>query len=356
MGKINKIWRGGAAAAGAITIAMLTGSAAFAGSVSSTDTYAGDVNSIGLPSGTVIVLDYVGYQHADAFVDSKGESSKANANIYSNIARIAYFTELWNRPLVLEAAVPYARATGVNIPAEGGRVSTESGFFSPVLFASLGLIVDKTQERYLAFTNYLYLPVQRYDSSKLVNVGTPGQTVDVPQVTYAEGLGKFTPALKNFWLDVIANVSLHSDASTDPLSQNPNSILGLPFVGTAAYHDLTQDTSYNLKAFLRYNWNPLMYLAVGIEKSWGGEQTLTNGRVTGTALGFIPVNQALPNLSIGKDDYLKGHLQFGMPLSKDFQVTADVTHDFDRVGGLKEDIGVEVRLTKFFIPEVESLK
>jgi hypothetical protein len=94
---------------------------------------------------------------------------------------------------------------------------------------------------------------------------------------------------------------------------------------------------------------PLGYLALGIERSWGGDQTMTGGLLQAIFGGPT---------SLGKDDFTKGHFQFSMPLARDFQVAADITHDFEREGGIREDFTAEVRLTKFFIPQQpqQSLK
>jgi len=45
-----------------------------------------------------------------------------------------------------------------------------------------------------------------------------------------------------------------------------------------------------------------------------------------------------------------------MALTRDFQIAADVTHDFERSGGVREEFTAEVRLTKFFIPGGEPLR
>jgi hypothetical protein len=112
---------------------------------------------------------------------------------------------------------------------------------------------------------------------------------------------------------------------------------------------LTQRNSYDVKAFLRYEPTLFLFVALGIQKSWGGEQMAINGKFAVTGLPLV-VPQA--NLSLGRDDYLRGHFQLQLPITekKDLAVAWDVFHDFDRVGGLRNDIGLEVRLTKFFIP------
>jgi hypothetical protein len=111
---------------------------------------------------------------------------------------------------------------------------------------------------------------------------------------------------------------------------------------------LTQQPSYDVKAFLRFNPSTFLFAAVGIEKSWGGEQTATDGRF---AVAGLPVVIPQPNMSIGKDDFLRGHFQFQIPLAQDFTVAGDVFHDFEATGGFKENIGVEIRLAKFFFPQ-----
>lgn len=61
-------------------------------------------------------------------------------------------------------------------------------------------------------------------------------------------------------------------------------------------------------------------------------------------------------MSLGKDDYVKGHVQFGIPLSETLQIAADITHDFHREGGFKEDFTAELRISTFFLPVNKALK
>jgi hypothetical protein len=152
-------------------------------------------------------------------------------------------------------------------------------------------------------------------------------------------------AEKALLLRVDANASIHSRGS-DPFSESTvvPSLIG-PLPASIAYKRLDQEDSFNFRGFVRYDYMPLGHVAVGLEKSWGGLQTLADGSVT-TAFG----SQALGNKDISKDDYLRGHLQLTMPLAKDLQVGADLHHDFERVGGYKEDFGAEIRFIKFFLP------
>ena len=311
-------------------------SVAQAGSISAnTGTYAGDVSALNFPVGTVAISNYTAYRHGDKFIDSEGvEVPDSSLDLYTNIVRVDWLAaKIYDMPLAISAALPYGYFDDVEV---GGRdVSAQSSFFSPNVFLTLGVVVDPQNERTLALTNYVFLPMGGYDSTKEANIATPDQWVIVPQIMYEEGLGKFSPALQNFWIDVFGGVAFHGDG------QNPVTQSGVGFAKTE------QENSYDINFYLRYNWNPLTFVAIGIEKSWGGEQIATGGVLAEYNGG---------NLSLGKDEFLKGHLQFAFPLSETFQIASDITHDFEREGGFKENFTAELRLTKILLPESEPLK
>jgi hypothetical protein len=319
---------------------------AIAGSDNSSDTYAGDYSAGSLPPGTFLVLQYAGFAHSNAFVDTTGNQlPNSHGNTFEEFTRFSYFTQLGGHPFVIEAEVPAATLTDVNIPGTNNLVA--GGFTDPVVHLTYFFISDAQTQRWLGFTNYFYLPFGRYDSQKIISVGTANQFTDVPQIGYTEGLGKFSPGLKGFFFDLVANASLHTDGD-NPVNFpiNVATPVGL-LPATLTYNKLTQSTSYDVKAFLRYEPATFAFVALGIEKSWGGEQIAINGTIAPFGIPQGP-------LSLTKDDFLRGHLQFQFPLARDFAVAADVYHDFDRVGGFKEDIGAEIRLTKFFFPQPPS--
>jgi hypothetical protein len=331
----------------ALMTAAVWYTSAIAGSDNSSDTYAADYEGGSLPIGTFIVLQYFDYSRANAFVDTAGHGlPHSHANIMFEFTRAVYFAQLWGHPLVLEADVPIATLTDVNIPGTNNLVA--GGFTDPVVHFTYFFIYDAKAERWLGFTNYFYLPLGRYDNHDVISVGTAHQFTDVPQIGYTEGLGKFSPVLKGFFFDLIANASIHTDGRNPIDFVNPASA---PFPGVLTYDKLTQSTSYDVKAFLRYEPKPFLWFAVGIEKSWGGAQVATNGRfaVTGTP---IVIPQA--PLSIAKDDFLRGHFEFQFPLAQDFLLAGRIFHDFDALGGFKNDIGVEIRLAKLFYPRPSS--
>jgi hypothetical protein len=327
-----------ALATGAALAAMIAGARtpALAGSDNSSDTYAADINGLVLPPGTFLAIEYLGYRHGDSYVTTPnnifaktlggGKEIDGSFELFSSITRFSYFTRLFDHPLVIEAAGTFANISEARVGNE--HLSSANGFLDPVVFVTYGLINEPKNERFLGLTNYLYLPWgRRYDKFKGANVSTPDQTTWVPQIAYAEGLAKF--GLPNVWIDVIANASIHSDGDS-PLAVAPG----------VQFDNLSQDNSYDIKAFLRYEFAQPAHIAIGIEKSWGGDQ-IASGGVLGAKFGPT---------SLGKDDFLKGHVQLAFPLAPDFHVATDLTHDFEREGGFKEDFTAEVRLSKILLP------
>ena len=317
---------------------------AIAGSDNNPRTYAGDYQGGSLPIGTFIAFQYASFAHADAFVDPAGHTlPNSHANTWVEFTRVTYFTEIADHPFVIEADLPFATLTDVNIPGTNNRVA--GGLVDPVVHMTYFFVSDAKVQRWIGLTNFLWLPLGRsYDNRSAVNVSTPGQLTDTPQFGWTEGLGKISPSLNGLFFDLIANASFHSNGNSPLEVVNPP---GAPFPGVLRYDGLTQRPSYDVKAFLRYNPSTFLFAAVGIEKSWGGEQIATNGRF---AAAGLPVTIPQPDMSLARDDFLRGHFQFQVPLAQDFAIAGDVFHDFQTKGGLKENIGVEVRLAKFFFP------
>src|SRR5258708_8028285 len=77
---------------------------AIAGSDNSSDTYAGDYSAGSLPTGTFIALQYAGFAHSNAFVDTAGNKlPNSHANIFEEFTRFAYFTHLPCHPPLIQS-------------------------------------------------------------------------------------------------------------------------------------------------------------------------------------------------------------------------------------------------------------
>jgi hypothetical protein len=341
-----KSWRSVLLAGMAAVVGSVIGgnTPAVAGSDNDPKTYAGDYQGGSLPTGTFIAFQYASFAHSDAFVDPAGNTLPgSHADTWVEFTRVTYFTAVANHPIVIEADLPFATLTDVNIPGTNNGVA--GGLVDPVFHMTYFFVSDAKVQRWVGFTNFVWLPLGRsYDPRSVANVATPGQLTDTPQFGYTEGLGKISPSLNGLFFDLVANASFHTNGHNPLEVVNPPTA---PLPGILTYDGLTQRPSYDVKAFLRYNPSTFLFAAFGIEKSWGGEQIATGGIFAPTGL---PVAIAQPDMSISRDDFLRGHFQFQIPLAKDFTIAGDVFHDFQATGGFRENIGVEVRLAKFFFP------
>ena len=274
---------------------VLTGVAAVLGSViggntpasaasdNNPRTYAGDYQGGSLPIGTFIAFQYGSFAHANAFVDPTGRAlPDSHANTWIEFTRVTYFAEFANRPLVIEADLPFATLTDVNIPGTNNRVA--GGLADPVVHLTYFLITDATVQRWVGITNFFWLPWGRnFDNRSAVNVSTPKQFTDTPQFGYTEGLGKISPSLNGLFFDLIANASFHTDGDSPFQVVNPP---GAPLPGVLTYDTLTQRPSFDLKAFLRYNPSTFLFVAFGIQKSWEYRRRSSPGQILLSAIAL----------------------------------------------------------------------
>jgi hypothetical protein len=296
-----------------------------------------------LPTGTFVAAQYLGYFHSNGFIDTRGGLlPNSHANIYEEFTRFAYISKLGEHPLAFDIEIPSATLRDVNIPGTNNLVA--GGFTDPVVNITYFFDADLTNQRWLGFTSHFYLPFGRtFDNQKAINISTPGQFTNVPQIGYTEGLRKFSSSLSGIYFDFVANASFHTHGRNPLYIINP---INAPVPGILSYDTLVQATSYDIKAYLRYQPTAaLFFVAIGLEKLWGGEQSATNGRF---AVSGLPLVIPQPSLSLTKDEFLRGHVQLEVPVTEDFAIAADVVRDFNRVGGFKEDFGVEIRLLKYF--------
>ncbi|MGH6841918.1 MAG: hypothetical protein ACREDV_07490 [Methylocella sp.] len=342
----KKISRVGALARAAVLFGSIIGgnAPALAGSDRSTNTYAGDYALGSLPTGTFGVLQYLRYARADAFIDTTGRSlPNSRANIFAEITRLAYLTSLWGHPFVVGGDLVFATLTDVNIPGTNNRVA--GGRLSPDLNFTYFITADQKEQRWLGVTNFFFLPLGRsFDRQAAVNVATARQFTDALQVGYTEGLGKISPAMNGVFFDLIAYTSFHTNGDSPLMVVNPASA---KIPGILTYGNLTQPPTYNVRAFLRYASAPFQFVAIGIERSWGGKQTAINGTFTATGL---PITQTVANLPLTKDEFLRGHFQIQVPITHDFGIAANIFRIFGTVGGFRDSIGVEIRMVKIFLP------
>lgn len=287
------------------------------------DTWAGDFSTGFLPAGTVMALQYGSFSHASEFISPSGAKvPNSNIDVYSEYQRFVYYSSLLGEKVVFEAAIP---AVSFDNATLGGLPVTHSnGLADPVLFFVVFPVEDFKAQRIVGVANYFNIPVGKYDNTKTLNPGSPDIFVWTPELGYTEGLAKF--GLPKTYFDVVFNTSFHSDG------ENP----------TPNYKTANVDVSYQLRLFLRYDYNAIGFAALGVEKTWGGKETYTDS--------------VLPDVVMSEASRTRGHLQLAAPLSDNMQLAADFYHDFETSGGFRSDFGVELRLAAFRVPTKAPIK
>ena len=125
----------------------------YAASDNNPHTYAGDYQGGSLPIGTAVVSQYLGYAQSNAFVDPTGRTlPNSHANTWYEVTRATYFAEFANRPLVIEADLPFATLTNVNVPGTNNAVA--GGLVDPVIHLTYFLITDAKLQRWLGLTSF----------------------------------------------------------------------------------------------------------------------------------------------------------------------------------------------------------
>src|SRR5260370_28461415 len=165
-----------AALAGAVAVlgSVIGGNTpAIAASDNNPITYAGDYQGGSLPIGTFIAFQYGSFAYADAFVDPTGRAlPDSHANTWIEFTRVTYFAEFANRPLVIEADLPFATLTDVNIPGTNNGVA--GGLADPVVHLPYFLFTDARGSRGAAVPNFSCLPGRpTFDTPSALNVSTP---------------------------------------------------------------------------------------------------------------------------------------------------------------------------------------
>jgi hypothetical protein len=88
-------------AASGLVVGSIVGwqSPAIAGSDNSSDTYAGDYTAGSLPTGTFVALQYAGFAHSNAFVDTAGNQvPNSHANIWEGSRDLRILSSLEDIP------------------------------------------------------------------------------------------------------------------------------------------------------------------------------------------------------------------------------------------------------------------
>ena len=261
------------------------------------------------PPGTNLLVTYYIHQNLHDF-NAKGVGTQRNnthLNVDLNVSRYVRYFSLGGYTGLYEVVPSFgglwnAEINGTHLPGTfGAGNTTVAGVLWPVN--------DPVSEIYVGIGAYLNIPTGSYDKRAALNLGDNIFSGSV-QVGGNKGFGKL------FSVDFAAAAQFYGD--------NPSaSIIG----GT-----LRSNPSYSLQTFLNYNPSAGTTIGIGFAGVYGGVQTLDRNR---------------NGLRVGPE-YERIRLDASKFITPTIQFLGEFSHDFNAVGGFREEFGATFRVVKVF--------
>jgi hypothetical protein len=255
------------------------------------------------PAGTTAIIGYLVYGDHNAYQALGGQpvTQGTHLNDVEGIARVAEYFDIGKTEFLVEFLQPFG--SDYNARIGGAHYAASSGAGDTTLALAVWPINDKAAQRYLGLTLYMTVPDGAYNAAKTINLGGNRLVYD-PEIAFHQGFGKRWSA------DISGDLIAYGDNTNAAAA--PNSTL-------------SQEPTTQFQAFLNYAWAPKLISSLGYEGERGGRQSF-NGATSGGATHF---------------DELRVVNSYAVTPA--FQVLVEVNHQFDNIGGFKQDVGVTVR-------------
>lgn len=276
-----------------------------AGPASAADVNSGDY--LPAPAGTNLLVFYSQYATRDEYVSTSGQtfSSGTGLDSFVNILRYVHYFDIGGFTVAPQVLLP--AGTLYNGRVAGAPLDAAAGFGDPILAATVWVVNNKATETYVGIMPYLFLPIGQYDAGSALNLGENRWKLDL-QAGWYQGLAN------GFALQVTGDVVWYGNNSE---------------AGTGT-QTLSQDTTYQLQAWLSYALAPTWSAAVGYSQFWGGTEYLA-GVATGNAT-----------------DRTQLRFELSKFITPTFQVLGQIQRDVATSGGFPEDFRGTVRLLQVF--------
>ncbi|RRH73434.1 transporter [Falsigemmobacter faecalis] len=265
------------------------------------DVQPGDYAWVG--DGRTLAIAYVQNQQAKSFRAADGSdvpASKLDANVL--ILRAVHYRELAGQKFAFHAIAPmgkFSTATigGADQPVKNGLGDLTLGVtWFPMTSA------EPTGTTF-GISGFVTAPTGNYEPGH-VSVATGGWSF-TPQLGMVQGLGN------GFFLDAAAEANIYRDFSKDGVA-------------------ISQDTTYQAQAYLRYQWDEATAFSLGYTEKSGGD-LFVNGAAAGQKTDFKQIR-------LLASKFVNPTTQVQLMLGKDTEVR----------GGFKNEPLAQVRFTKVF--------
>jgi hypothetical protein len=266
-----------------------------------TDDHPGDY--VPLPPGTSALLSYSFYGIDDGGNIGGTNFSGANTGLRfaTEVARYVHYWEIFDHTLDFNLLIPFGGYWSGRIG--GVELNHTFGAYDPILASSIW-VIEQPNGRYFAVTPLFYIPVGSYTAREALNTGEH----------------RWKGTLELGWVEplVPTHLTLELNGNISWFGNNNRAGFG--------NQTLSQQPSYQLQPWLRYNFTPWQAVSVGYFGQFGGVQ-----RIDGISNGFRSDQQAI-------------RLNYQQFLTDNLQLSTTVAHDVAVSGGFRQVFLLDVRL------------
>ncbi|WP_082655797.1 transporter [Aureimonas sp. D3] len=258
-----------------------------------------------LPAGTSLGALYFQYTSADSLhVIGPGDVPASELKTAVGILRGLHFTEVGGVPIALHLILPFggfpeARIGGVEQPTAEGFGDVTTGFTIYPINTGAGEFATT-----VGLSAFVTMPTGHHDFGR-ISIGSGAWTA-TPQVGLIQGLGH------GFFFDGAADVAFRRDSEE------------------AGNLTVSQDPSFQLQAYLRYQVSQATSVSFGYSGTFGGD-SFVNDRATGLQT---------------RSDQLR--LFANTFVTPTVQIQGMIGTDIHAEGGFKQDLVAQIRLLTVF--------
>jgi hypothetical protein len=258
---------------------------------------------VAAPPGTTALFDYFIYGDNSSYHPVGGSTYTHDTGLTETVglARATQFFAVGPLEGLVEILQPYGALTGARIG--GASYQDSGGLGDTTLAVALWPYKNVTTRTYLGIATYVTVPDGAYNAGHAINLGANRFAYD-PELALHQGFND------RWSVDLTADYIFYgnnNDAS--PLSNA----------------SLSQHATLQLQGFLNYAWPAGITTSIGYEGETGGQQYLAG--VTQSA----------------KTEFQEVRFVTSYPVTHSFQVLGEVNHQFQNVGGFKQDLGITLR-------------
>jgi hypothetical protein len=257
---------------------------------------------VAAPPGTTALFQYFFFGDDNSYHPAGGTTSSHDTHLRETvgITRATQFFQLGPVEGLVEILQPYGALTGARI--DGVSYQDSGGLGDTTLAVALWPYKDAASRTYVGVAAYVTLPDGEYTASHTINLGGNRMVYD-PELAFHKGFNA------TWSIDLTGDVIFYGD--------NTNS--------GASGGDLSQHPTLQVQGFVNYAWSGALVSSLGYEGESFGKQYLS-GQTTG-----------------GKTEFEEIRFVTSYAVTPSLQLLGEVNHQFQDIGGFKQDIGVTLR-------------